>query len=85
MVFAYSPPETPSFWMHDTPAPLTGVWVGSGGRVIGYWQGQPNSTHLHYPPAPVSAVIEYARGAAIPPMGSSVAIRRKCVVADRGL
>ena len=39
MVFAYSPPAQPLFWMKDTPAALTGLWVGRSGGVIGYWHG----------------------------------------------
>jgi uncharacterized membrane protein (UPF0127 family) len=85
MVFAYSPPATPSFWMKDTPSPLTGVWVGSSSRVIGYWQGRPNTTDFHDPPAPVSAVIEYARGTPVPAVGSSFAIGRRCETPDRAL
>jgi uncharacterized membrane protein (UPF0127 family) len=84
MVFAYSPPSTPSFWMKDTPAPLTGVWVGAGKRVIGYWHGQPESTALHPAPAPVSAVIEYPAGARVPPLGARYILGRACP-AQRGL
>ncbi len=47
MVFAYSRPARPSFWMDDTPAALSGVWVGASGRVIGYWHGQPETQTLH--------------------------------------
>jgi uncharacterized membrane protein (UPF0127 family) len=85
MVFAYSPPDTPSFWMKDTPAPLTGVWVGSSNRVIGYWYGRPESTDLHPAPAPVSAVIEYPAGAKVPARGARFAIGVRCVTADRHL
>ncbi|MBV9311273.1 MAG: DUF192 domain-containing protein [Solirubrobacterales bacterium] len=85
MVFAYSPPATPSFWMKDTPTPLTGVWVGSSGRVIAYWRGRPDSTDLHDPPGPVSAVVEYGPGETVPSIGSSFSIRRNCVVGDKRL
>jgi uncharacterized membrane protein (UPF0127 family) len=85
MVFAYSPPQTPSFWMKDTPAPLTGVWVGAGRRVIGYWHGRPESTVLHPAPAPVSAVIEYAAGARVPRLGAPVALGRPCKPQPGGL
>ncbi len=78
MVFAYSPPSSPSFWMKDTPTPLTGVWVGATGRVIGYWHGVPESTQLHPAPGPVSAVIEYRAGAPVPAIGTRYAIRGKC-------
>jgi uncharacterized membrane protein (UPF0127 family) len=78
MVFAYSPPSTPSFWMKDTPSPLTGVWVGAGKRVIGYWHGQPESTALHPAPAPVSAVIEYPAGARVPPLGARYILGPAC-------
>lgn len=85
MVFPYSPPATPSFWMKDTPTPLTGVWVGAGGRVIGYWHGTPESTDLHSPPAPVSAVVEYPAGARVPARGSLFAIGTGCRPRDRRL
>src|SRR5436305_5959124 len=82
MVFAYSPPATPSFWMKDTPTSLTGVWVGSSGRVIGYWHGRAESTQLHPPPAPIRAVIEYPEGASVPPRGSPFAIGGGCRTRD---
>jgi uncharacterized membrane protein (UPF0127 family) len=85
MVFAYSPPATPSFWMKATPAPLTGVWIGSTGRVIGYWHGQPNSTDVHEPPAPVSAVIEYGGRSAVPAIGSRFTIGGRCQAPDKAL
>jgi uncharacterized membrane protein (UPF0127 family) len=78
MIFAYSPPSSPSFWMKDTPAPLTGVWVGAKGGVIGYWHGVPESTTLHPAPAPVSAVIEYGAGAPVPAIGTHFAIHARC-------
>lgn len=85
MVFAYSPPSTPSFWMKDTPTPLTGVWVGASRRVIGYWQGQPESTNLHPAPAPVSAVVEYRRGVPVPAKGTPVSVGVRCPVQSGGL
>jgi uncharacterized membrane protein (UPF0127 family) len=85
MVFAYSPPATPSFWMNDTPAALSGVWVGSSGRVIGYWHGQVDSRQLHPAPAPVQAVIEYPHGARVPSVGSRVRIGARCETKDRRL
>jgi uncharacterized membrane protein (UPF0127 family) len=85
MVFAYSPPSSPSYWMQDTPAPLTGVWVGAGKRVIGYWHGQPESTALHPAPAPVAAVIEYPAGARVPPRGARYALGRACRAQPGGL
>jgi uncharacterized membrane protein (UPF0127 family) len=85
MVFAYSPPSTPSFWMKDTPAPLTGLWVGAGGHVIGFWHGRPESTSLHPAPAPISAVIEYPASARVPPRGARFAIGPRCTAPDRRL
>jgi uncharacterized membrane protein (UPF0127 family) len=82
MVFAYSPPATPSFWMNDTPAALSGVWVGRSGRVIGYWRGRVESTQLHPAPAPVRAVIEYPDGAPVPSIGSRVRIGARCETKD---
>jgi uncharacterized membrane protein (UPF0127 family) len=85
MVFAYSPPDTPSFWMKDTPSPLTGVWIGAQGRVIGYWHGKPQSTELHHPSAPVAAVIEYRAGSRVPPTGARFALGRRCAAQRGGL
>jgi uncharacterized membrane protein (UPF0127 family) len=85
MVFAYSPPDTPSFWMKDTPEPLTGVWIGATGRVIGFWHGQPESTALHPAPAPVAAVIEYRAGSTVPPSGTRYALGRRCAPQSGGL
>jgi uncharacterized membrane protein (UPF0127 family) len=78
MVFPYSPPASPTYWMKDTPAALTGVWVGASGRVIGYWHGQPFSEDGHQPPSPVSAVIEYPAGAPVPALGAAVRVGSAC-------
>lgn len=78
MVFSYSPPATPSFWMKDTPASLSGVWVGASRRVIAYWHGRPESTALHPAPAPIVAVIEYPAGAAVPALGAPFAMGARC-------
>ncbi|MBV9802316.1 MAG: DUF192 domain-containing protein [Solirubrobacterales bacterium] len=78
MVFAYSPPSRPSFWMRDTPAALTGVWVGARGRVIGYWHGRPFSEATHPAPAPVSAVVEYPAGAALPALSAPARVGARC-------
>lgn len=85
MVFAYSPPALASFWMINTPVALIGVWVGSSGRVIGYWHGRPESTQLHDAPAPVRAVLEYPHGARVPSLGSRVRIGAPCETRDRRL
>jgi uncharacterized membrane protein (UPF0127 family) len=78
MVFSFNPPQQVSFWMKDTPARLTGVWVASGGLVIGYWHGKPYSTTLHNSPQPVSLVIEYPRGYRPPTRGSRVRLGASC-------
>jgi uncharacterized membrane protein (UPF0127 family) len=78
MVFAYTSPTSVSFWMKDTPSPLTGVWVGVSHRVIGYWHGQPESTKLHPSPTPIVAVIEYRAGMPVPALGTRFAIGRGC-------
>lgn len=85
MVFAYSPPDTPSFWMDNTPSPLTGVWIGPRNRIVGYWHGQPQSQDLHPSPGPVSAVIEYRYGEAVPAAGAPFAIGPRCVTSDHRL
>jgi uncharacterized membrane protein (UPF0127 family) len=82
MVFAFSAPSMPSFWMKDTPSPLTGVWVGASHRVIGYWHGRPQSTKLQPAPAPVSAVLEFPAGAKVPPLASRVRIGERCQTRD---
>jgi uncharacterized membrane protein (UPF0127 family) len=78
MVFPYSQPTSPTYWMKDTPAALTGVWVGASGRVIGYWHGQPFSETGHEPPSPISAVIEFPAGAPVPPLGTAVHLGAAC-------
>jgi uncharacterized membrane protein (UPF0127 family) len=78
MVFPYSSPASPSFWMKDTPAPLTGVWVNRWGRVVGYWHGRPFSERAHQAPVPVSAVVEYPADAPVPPVGSTVRVGAGC-------
>ncbi len=85
MVFAYSPPDTPSFWMDNTPSALTGVWIGAHNRVVGYWHGRPESQDQHPAPVPVSAVIEYPYGAAVPIVGTPFAIGGRCVTLDHRL
>lgn len=85
MVFAYLTPVWISFWMKDTPVPLTGVWVGAAHRVVGYWHGRPESTVLHTSPGAVSTVIEYRAGAAVPPRGARVVIASKCQPQPGGL
>lgn len=85
LVFAFSPPVMAWFWMKDTPVPLTGVWVGVAGSVIGYWHGRPYSTTFHASPAAVSAVIEYSAAARVPPRGARVTIGRGCPLEPGGL
>lgn len=74
MVFAFAPPRLVSFWMKDTPSPLTGVWVDADGRVAGYWHGVPESLTGHPSPAPVRDVIEYPAGDTVPAVGSHVSV-----------
>jgi uncharacterized membrane protein (UPF0127 family) len=85
MVFAYSSPVTVWFWMSNTPAPLTGVWIGASHRVAGYWHGRPNSTQLHRSPVPVTAVIEYPAGARLPRLTARFSLGPRCPAQPGGL
>ena len=78
MAFYFNPPMQLSFWMKDTPARLTGVWVAADETVLGYWHGTPYSLTLHDSPAPVSLVLEYPRGYRVPARGSRVRLGAPC-------
>jgi uncharacterized membrane protein (UPF0127 family) len=78
MVFLFNPPQRVWFWMKDTPARLTGVWVAPDGIVLGYWRGTPYSLTHHYSAEPVRLVLEYPRGYRLPARGSRVRLDGPC-------
>ena len=78
MLFTFRPAGPYAFWMMNTPAPLTGVWVGTGLTVIGRWHGIPNTDTQHVPPAPLAAVVEYPAGWRVPPNGARLAVGARC-------
>lgn len=87
MAFVFDPPVEASFWMKDTLLPLTLVWVGKDGRVLGTQDLEPCSgasgavcTSVP-PPGPLSLAIEVPRGRApvlglVP--GASVTLGESC-------
>ncbi|MBU3700915.1 MAG: DUF192 domain-containing protein [Acidimicrobiia bacterium] len=87
MAFVFDPPVEASFWMKDTPLPLTLVWVGKDGRVLGTRDLEPCSATSGSvctpvsPPGPLSMAIEVPRGRApalglVP--GASVSLGAPC-------
>lgn len=78
LVFVFHPPEAVGFWMKDTPAPLTGVWISSRGLVTGYWHGKPESLTPHYPPQFVAMVIEYPAADRVPALRTRVLLEGSC-------
>lgn len=87
MAFVFDPPFAASFWMKDTPLPLTLVWVGRDGRVLGTRDLEPCARASGAvcapvpPPGPLSLAIEVPRGQApslglVP--GASVSLGEPC-------
>ncbi|MBO0729613.1 MAG: DUF192 domain-containing protein [Acidimicrobiaceae bacterium] len=66
------------FAMVGVPAPVNAVWIGSGRTVIGRWHGTPNSSAMHAPPAPITAVVVYPRGWRVPPNGARLRVGGRC-------
>ena len=68
MVFDFDRPTTGGFWMKDTLLPLTVVWVGPDGRVLGSTDMTPcpagSTCPVYPPPGPYTMAIEVARGRA---------------------
>lgn len=87
MAFVFDPPVEAAFWMKDTFLPLTLVWVGGDGRVLGTrdlepCMGAPGAVCAPVPPpGPLSMAIEVPRGRA-PALGlvegASVALGGPC-------
>lgn len=87
MAFVFDAPVEASFWMKDTPLPLTLVWVGTDGRVLGTrdmepCSGAPGAVCAPVPPpGPLSMAVEVPQGRApalglVP--GASVAVGEPC-------
>jgi len=85
LVFVFSRATKPVFWMKNTREPVTGAWVGSNRRVLGYWYGVPFSTSHIPAPEPVSYVIEYPASWSrdVPRLGSVLAIHGQCRDRDK--
>lgn len=69
MVFTFPSPSTAPFWMKDTLIPLTVVWVGADGIVLGSTDMTPCDSSTpecptYPPPGRYSMAIEVARGRA---------------------
>lgn len=78
MLFVFPQAASVAFWMENTPAPLTGAWVGAANTVIGHWHGVPNTNTQHLPPAPVIAVVEYPVGWRVPADSARLTMGGSC-------
>ena len=78
MLFVFAQAASDAFWMENTPAPLTGAWVGVADTVIGRWHGVPDTDTHHVPPAPVVAVVEYPVGWRVPTDGAYLTMGVPC-------
>jgi len=58
MLFVYSAPQRPSFWMRDTHIPLGIVFFDPEYRVIGTAEMLPYTTKRYVPTAPIIAALE---------------------------
>jgi uncharacterized membrane protein (UPF0127 family) len=61
MVFPFKNAQHIKFWMKNTPSPLDVIFC-RGGRIIGIYQGEPNSTELFGPNTLSDLVIEMPKG-----------------------
>ncbi len=64
MLFIFSPPTTPSFWMKEMNFPLDLIWLDHNYHVLGMEKSLPPDSYpkLFLPPAPVSYVLEVNAG-----------------------
>lgn len=87
MVFPFDPPVAATFWMRDASVPLTLVWVGLDGRVLGTRDMEPCADESGATcarvsaPAPLTMALEVPRGRApalglVP--GASVSLGDPC-------
>jgi uncharacterized membrane protein (UPF0127 family) len=78
MVFLFKTPGTYGFTMTGTPAPLTGVWIGRGNRVMGHWHGVPGSSTLHTPRRPITGAVLYPVDWRTPADGARLRLGARC-------
>ena len=64
MLFIFGETRRVGFWMKNTPMPLDLVFIGDDGRVRAVMQGEPQSTAVISPEAPVRFVLELKAGTA---------------------
>lgn len=64
MLFPYSPPQRPGFWMLNTYVPLDMIFIRADGTIARIVTATPHSLELIYPYEPVAAVLEIAGGRA---------------------
>jgi uncharacterized membrane protein (UPF0127 family) len=62
MAFPFSPPAPQSFTMKDTAIPLSIVWVGDGGNVVGSTSLTPQDETPKPSPGPIAMAVELAPG-----------------------
>lgn len=62
MLFVFPSDETVSFWMRDTPLPLSIAFVDSSGSVLSVQDMAPLSVELHSSPGPYRYALEVSQG-----------------------
>jgi len=62
MLFAFPGDVTSSFWMQNTPLPLSIAFIAADGRILDLQDMEPLSTDLHAPPAPYRYALEVNQG-----------------------
>ncbi|MFA6315055.1 MAG: DUF192 domain-containing protein [Candidatus Paceibacterota bacterium] len=66
MLFAYTQPNTPGFWMNDMNFPLDMIWIDEDMKVVGITSNIPVDSfpNSFYPPSPIKFVLELNAGTA---------------------
>ena len=62
MLFAYSKPAKPCFWMRETLIPLDAAFINHGGKIVMIATMEPESLDLHCVEEPIKWVIEMEAG-----------------------
>jgi len=62
MLFVFPSDDTVSFWMKDTPLPLSIAFVDASGSVLSVQDMAPLSTELHSSPGPYRYALEVSQG-----------------------
>jgi uncharacterized membrane protein (UPF0127 family) len=62
MLFVYGAPQRASFWMKNTPLPLTAAFVADDGTIVNLADMKPHTTDSHCSAKPVRFVLEMNQG-----------------------